>query len=219
MGPGGIYRITEDTANESKPFLSYRDIAAASSNEILCQSEFHYPTTPDAVVGGHFLYGFAGVVAEAEVNLLTGKVKVTNHYHTVAAGPVVNPMGYIGQIEGGSSMALGFSLFEDAVITDGRYATANLDTYLAPTAADMPEGFSVEAIEDLVEGDPYGPRGVGEIGSVGLAPAIAAAVRQATGTWVNRLPLSPETLIQSFVPHVRKGADSANGEQRNDLEG
>jgi CO/xanthine dehydrogenase Mo-binding subunit len=187
--------------------MTYRELAARVSEELACETQFHYPTTPDAVMGGHFLYSFAGVAVEAEVNLLTGRVRVTDQFHAVAAGPVVNPMGFLGQIEGGSSMALGFTLTEDAVMEYGQYLTKNLDTYLAPTIADTPAGFELEAIEELPEGDIYGPRGVGEIGSVTLAPAIVSAVRRATGRWVTRLPIRPEELIEDFhiserrVPH------------------
>jgi CO/xanthine dehydrogenase Mo-binding subunit len=59
-------------------------------------------------------------------------------------------------------------------------------------------------IEDLPEGDPYGPRGVGEIGSIGLAPAIASAVRQAAELWIDRLPIDPALLQESL--HIRKKA-------------
>ncbi len=146
-------------------------------------------------MGGHFLYTYAGAAVEVEVNTLTGRVRIVDQYHAVAAGPVVNPMGYAGQIEGGSSMAIGFTLMEDAVMSSGHYITRNLDTYLIPTVYDMPGRFGLDAIEELPEDDPYGPRGIGEIGTVALAPAIISAVRQAVGVWVEKLPISPEQLI------------------------
>jgi CO/xanthine dehydrogenase Mo-binding subunit len=142
---------------------------------------------------------------EVEVNTLTGRVKVVDQFHAAAAGPVVNPMGYAGQIEGGSSMAIGFTLMEDAVMQEGQYVTGNLDAYLIPTAADMPRGFTLEAIETLPEGDPYGPRGIGEVGTVALAPAITAAIHRAAGEWIERLPVQPERLIRPFL--VDKGRD------------
>jgi CO/xanthine dehydrogenase Mo-binding subunit len=69
-----------------------------------------------------------------------------------------------------------------------------LDTYLIPTIKDIHSQLEVEAIEDLPEGDAFGPRGIGEIGSVALAPAITAAIHQATGVWVNQLPVQREQL-------------------------
>jgi len=142
------------------------------------------------------------VTVEVEVNTLTGAVTVQSQQHAVAAGKVVNPMGYIGQIEGGASMALGFALMEDAEMEGGRYATENLDTYLLPGVADTPATLEIDAIEELAPDDPYGPRGIGEVGSVALAPAIAAAVRDAMGpgVWVAELPIRRETLIRRFAP-------------------
>lgn len=156
--------------------ISYAELATqGEADEWIFDTKFDYPTTPDNVVGGHYLYTYAAVAAEVEVNTLTGETKLLDTRHVVAAGPVINPMGYIGQIEGGSVMALGFTLTEDAVMQDSRYVTTNLDTYLIPTIQDIHTNLEVEAIEDLPEGDSFGPRGIGEIGSVALAPAITAA--------------------------------------------
>ncbi|MGN7309355.1 xanthine dehydrogenase subunit D, partial [Bacillus subtilis] len=88
---------------------------------------------------------------------------------------------------------------------DSRYMTTNLDTYLIPTIRDIHKNLDVEAIEDLPEGDQFGPRGIGEIGSVALAPAITAAIHQATGVWVNRLPVPRDQLIQPLDVPLREG--------------
>ncbi|KAF4326192.1 hypothetical protein G195_000243 [Phytophthora kernoviae 00238/432] len=166
----------------SIPHVDVEDLAKhGEAEEWTFDTHFEYPTTPDNVVGGHYLYTYAAVAAEVEVNTLTGEAKLLDTKHVVAAGPVINPMGFIGQIEGGSVMALGFTLTEDALMQDSRYMTTNLDTYLIPTIRDIHTNLEVEAIEDLPEGDPFGPRGIGEIGSVALAPAITAAIHQATG--------------------------------------
>lgn len=99
-------------------------------------------------------------------------------------------------------MALGFTLTEDAVMDQGQYATKNLDTYLIPTFTEMRGSIDVLPIEKLPEGDPYGPRGLGEVGSVTLAPAIVSAVHHATGKWTTRLPIKPELLqgTHTFLP-------------------
>ncbi|MDT8860880.1 xanthine dehydrogenase subunit D [Alkalihalobacillus sp. MEB130] len=188
-GPGGIYAVTKD-----ERIITYSDIAKSGTQDLECSTQFHYPVTPDPVMGGHYLYTSTSVIAEVEVNVLTGMVKVMRVDHAVAAGPVINPMGYVGQIEGGSIMALGFTLTEDAVMNESRYVTKNLDTYLIPTIFDVPEEHHVKAIEQLPEGDPFGPRGVGEVGSVALAPALVSAIKDATGIWVTELPVKPEQL-------------------------
>ena len=143
------------------------------------------------------MYTYSAVAAKVELNTLTGRVQVLQQYHAVAAGPVINPQGFLGQIEGGSSMALGFTLMEDAVMDKGHYMTRNLDTYLVPTIADQRGLVEVEPIEHLPENDDYGPRGIGEVGSVTLAPAIAAAIRQASGKWVTKLPVEPSFLQEA----------------------
>ncbi|NOU99570.1 xanthine dehydrogenase subunit D [Paenibacillus planticolens] len=196
-GAGGIHRMGDELG---QPVVTYAQLAAAAeaaAKPILAQTVFDYPTTPEGQVGAHYLYTYAAAIVEVEVNMLTGRVRVVATDHVIAAGPVINPMGFLGQIEGGSVMALGFTLTEDAVMQESAYLRHNLDTYLIPTFKDSPHTIRVEAIEELPEGDTYGPRGVGEIGSVGLAPAITAAVRQAAGIWVNRLPISPEHIVQS----------------------
>jgi len=191
LGPGGVM-----SANGGQRLIRYADIAGKTAEPIAVETHFHFPTSDTDKFGAHFLYSYSAVAVKVEVDELTGRVRVLEQYHAVAAGPVVNPQGYIGQIEGGSGMALGYALMEDAIMENGRYLTGNLDTYLIPTIADLSGSTAVEPIEDLPDGDPYGPRGIGEIGSVGLAPAIAAAVYDATGVRVNRLPINPALLIR-----------------------
>lgn len=197
-GAGGIHRKGDESGMPVVTYAELAEAAEAAAKPIIAHTEFDYPTTPEGLVGAHYLYSYASVIVEVEVNMLTGRVKVLQTDHVIAAGPVINPMGFLGQIEGGSVMALGYTLTEDAVMKESNYVRHNLDTYLVPTFKDSPHTIRVEAIEDLPEGDTFGPRGVGEIGSVGLAPAITAAVRQATGIWVNRLPISPESIVQSI---------------------
>lgn len=205
LGPGGI-RSAEAQA-DGPVLLTYAELAERAPETIRCETAFHYPISPVDRVGAHFLYTYSAVAVKVEVNTLTGRIRVLDQFHAVAAGPVVNPQGYLGQIEGGSSMALGWTLTEEALMAGGRYLTANFDTYLIPTVAEHLGSVTVLPIEDLPEDDPYGPRGIGEIGSVGLAPAIAAAVRDAAGLWENRLPIDP-ALLQATPPFIRKAVAS-----------
>ncbi|ALC82270.1 xanthine dehydrogenase subunit D [Bacillus gobiensis] len=193
IGPGGLYQ-------KKSPVISFSKLAAQGFKEssLVVDTSFQFPTTPDPVIGGHFLYSFGAVALEVEVDLLTGMVQVTDMEHAVAAGPVVSKQGYTGQIEGGAMMALGYTLSEEAAMSEGRYLTGNLDTYLIPGIQDVPPDINIHAIEELCEGDIYGPRGVGEIGTVAVAPAIAKAVHDAVGYWVNRLPISSEELLDAI---------------------
>ncbi|XEC93523.1 xanthine dehydrogenase subunit D [Paenibacillus tarimensis] len=189
-GAGGIWE------RGGARLITYAELARFIGKPLVSETDFHYPVTSGKRAGAHFLYTYAAAAVKVEVNRLTGRVKVIGQYHAVAAGPVANPQGYLGQIEGGSGMALGFALCEDAVMAGGKYTTRNLDTYMIPTVSDLRGKIIVQAIEDLPEDDPFGPRGVGEVGSVGLAPAIAEAVHDAVGRRVTRLPIDPALLQQ-----------------------
>ncbi|MBW5448533.1 xanthine dehydrogenase subunit D [Cohnella sp. CFH 77786] len=208
LGPGGVYAMPEPDAasgnDAGSMLLSYAELASRTTEPIRAETAFHFPTTSSKRIGAHFLYTYSAVAAKVEVDTLTGRVRLLDQYHAVAAGPVMNPQGYLGQIEGGSSMALGWTLTEEALMAGGRYLTNNLDTYLIPTVAEHAGNVAVRPIEELPEGDAYGPRGIGEIGSVGLAPAIAAAVRDAVGVWVRKLPIDPRELQD--IPHFARKA-------------
>lgn len=200
LGKHGIW-ISEE-GKQAQLLLSYKELAASMHELPSVTTSYHFPTTPHSIDGGHFLYTFAGVAVEVEVDILTGRVGVTKMDHVVSAGPVVNPMGYLGQIEGGANMGLGFTLMEDATMENGRYMTENLDTYLIPTILDIPKETNVFAIEDLVSGDTYGPRGVGEIGTVAIAPAIISAIHNAAGIWLNKLPVQAETILKAVEQRI-----------------
>lgn len=196
LGGKGIWR----KGKIDQLIISYYDLANYLSDKLpIFHTQFHFPTTPDAVIGGHYLYSFAAVAAEVEIDQLTGRVKVTKMDHCVAAGPVVNPLGYLGQIEGGAVMGLGFTINEDSVMENGRYHTQNLDSYLIPTIKDIPKEMKVFVDESLMEGDVFGPRGVGEIGTVAIAPAVTAAIHDACGLWVKNLPVSSEEVLNALT--------------------
>ncbi|MFK3935974.1 xanthine dehydrogenase subunit D [Alkalihalobacillus sp. NPDC078783] len=195
VGKQGIWVNEED---EPRLLLTYSELASELNEDIVMDTRFDFPTTPDPIDSGHFLYSYSGVLAGVEMNVLTGKVKLIQLDQAVAAGPIVNRNGYIGQIEGGGSMAVGYTLMEEALMQDGQYETTNLDTYLMPGLSDLPFKMKTIPIEELPEHDLYGPRGVGEIGTVGVAPAIASAVYNAIGVRIHKLPISPEFILHSL---------------------
>lgn len=198
IGPNGIFNRKKQNVEHNELLLSFFDLAKGARYLPDSSTHFHFPTTPDAVLGAHYVYSFAAVAVSVEVDRLTGQVRVLAIEQAIAAGPIVNSMGYLGQIEGGGVMALGFTLMEDALIEDGLYMTQNIDSYLIPTIEDIPLHSGVTAMEGLVEGDPYGPRGVGEIGMIAIAPAIAAAIYDATGCLMHKLPIVPEDMLAAL---------------------
>ena len=191
LGVAGIWHKNQHDA----PCMTYEQCAQGLQEPHSITTSFHFPTTPEAIPGGHFLYSFGGVKVDVEVDVLTGKVKVIALDHVISAGPVISPNGFVGQIEGGGIMSLGYTLTEEAKMIDGKYVTENFDSYLIPNIVDVPFKTNVYAIEELVEGDVYGPRGVGEIGTIAIIPAIVKAVHDATGCWIKKLPISAEDLL------------------------
>jgi CO/xanthine dehydrogenase Mo-binding subunit len=107
-------------------------------------------------------------------------------------GKAINPQQVVGQIEGGVVQALGWATSENLITRGGRILTPDFSTYLIPTIRDVPQ--EVESI--IVEWpDPraaWGLRGMGEMPFLPLAPALTAALHDATGVWYDELPLTPE---------------------------
>lgn len=193
LGENGVWEI----GKEDGPCMAYKEIAKGLHDGTVLTS-FHFPVTPDAVNGGHFLYSFGGVKVDVEVDILSGKVMVMSINHVISAGPVVSPNGFRGQIEGGGVMSLGYTLMEEAKMINSQYVTQNFDSYLMPNIVDVPFDTNVYAIEDLYEGDNYGPRGVGEIGTIAITPAIVKAIHDAIGCWVTKLPISSEEILDKI---------------------
>jgi CO/xanthine dehydrogenase Mo-binding subunit len=140
-------------------------------------------------------YSWGCNVAEVEIDRLTLEIKVTRVFSTWDIGRLINPMLAKGQIEGGLVQALGYAVMEKMAIKDGLYDASRMQTYVVPTALDVPE-MDVHFLEfPYTHGQP-GAKGVGEIPMDGLAPAIANAVYAATGVRMNDLPITPEKLFQ-----------------------
>ena len=193
LGANGVWQI----GKEDGPCMTYIECAESLLDGTVLTS-FHFPVTPDAVNGGHFLYSFGGIKVEVEVDILSGKVKVLSMDHVISAGPVVSPNGFRGQIEGGGVMSLGYTLTEEVKMVDSQYVTQNFDSYLMPNIVDVPFETNVYAIEELFEGDPYGPRGVGEIGTIAITPAIVKAIHDAIDCWVTKLPISSDEILENI---------------------
>lgn len=190
--PGGV---AEAGSNTGAPTLSFAAIAAAGARPMrTCR--FAFPKTDHAAGNARFIFASGATLARVAVSRVTGAVRVLDlHLHT-AAGPVIDVASYLGQIEGGGVQGLGFALFEDAAMAQGRLRAHNFDGYVVPGVRDSPADLQVFALEDLDADDPYGPRGVGEIGIGAVAPAIASAVAAAIGAWPTVLPLDPERILE-----------------------
>lgn len=134
-------------------------------------------------------YGFAAQIAEVEVDIELGTVKVLNIIAAHDVGRAINPTLVEGQIHGGIAQGLGLALMEEFI--PGK--TENLHDYLIPTAGDMP-AIKTILIEDPEETGPFGAKGVGEPALVATAPAILGAIRHACGARMTQVPVLPHRL-------------------------
>jgi xanthine dehydrogenase D subunit len=139
-----------------------------------------------------FLFGAQRAVVEVDEDL--GLVRVVQLATAQDVGFAINPQSVIGQIEGGSAQGLGLALMEEIQLEDGRIANASFTDYLLPTTLDMPN-VEVELIEEPEPDTPFGVKGVGEPSNVVAPAAIAAALRDALGIELNRIPVRPDDLV------------------------
>ena len=122
-----------------------------------------------------------------------GLVKVVQIATAQDVGVALNPLSVLGQIEGGIAQGLGLAVMEELVITDGRIRNASFTDYLLPTILDMPTVVAA-LVEEPDPRAPLGAKGVGEPPCISVTPAIVAAIRQATGRALNRVPVRPQDI-------------------------
>ncbi len=137
-------------------------------------------------------YGYCAQAAEVEVDLDTGHIQVLRLWSANDVGLAINPRMVEGQIEGAVAQSVGWTILEDLKQDKGRVLTDQLSTYLIPTVLDVPLEVKPLILEVPDPQGPLGARGMAEMPFVPTAPAIAAAVRAATGHWFDDLPMTPE---------------------------
>jgi CO/xanthine dehydrogenase Mo-binding subunit len=122
-----------------------------------------------------------------------GLVRVVQITTGQDVGNALNPLSVIGQIEGGISQGLGLAVMEEIITVDGLVQNPSFTDYLIPTFADMPD-VEVALIEQPDPDAPFGAKGVGESPSLSSTPAVAAAIRAATGLELGRVPIRPQDI-------------------------
>jgi len=166
--------------------------------------EYRAPTTtqPDPETGEcvpNYCYGYAAMAAEVEVDTETGLLRILRLISANDVGKALNPQIVEGQIEGAVAQGLGWAVTEDFKQQDGIPRTRNFTEYLIPTVMDMPPT-ETHILENADPVGPFGARGVGEMAMLCVAPALSSAIHNATGGWVNSLPLTPERVFFALNP-------------------
>ncbi|MBZ4018296.1 oxidoreductase [Streptomyces purpurogeneiscleroticus] len=156
-------------------------------------------------------YSFGAQFAETAVDVTTGEVRVRRMLGIFAAGRIVNPLTARSQLIGGMTWGLSMALHEEAVrdAASGGHVGADLAGYHVAANADVPL-IEADWVEDTDADDPVGIKGVGEIGIVGAAAAIANAVWHATGVRHRHLPIRPDRVLLAGAA-VPAGAGAGAG--------
>ena len=194
---------SEVEAVTDRPFAdSYRDFALEHGGLRVDEQFEPYPNVQfddETYTGDAYpAFGWACAVARVEVDLDTGEVTVHDVVSADDAGRIVHPVLAEGQVEGGTLQAIGYATIEEIKLVDGRYLNDRLATYLIPTSLDAPRIRSI-LVEKPFSGAPHGAKGIGELPMDVGAPAVVAAIHDATGAWIHDLPATPERILAAMT--------------------
>ena len=161
--------------------------------------EYHHRPTEDLDENGqgncHVAFAFVAHRAVVDVDTELGLVKVVQVATAQDIGVALNPLSVVGQIEGGIAQGLGLAVMEEIVVDNGRVRNPSFTDYLLPTALDAPVVVAA-FVEEPDPQAPLGAKGVGEPPCISVTPAIVAAIRDATGKDLSRVPVRPYDICQ-----------------------
>lgn len=209
--PGQVSRFGELYVDPHENELSFEQVVQSAREMGLTLSvhgkwsmphiEWHFETGSGTPYYG---YTFGAQVAEIVVDTRTGKIVVEKVWAAHDGGKVIFPQGAYGQMYGGIAQGLGYGVLEEIVFNQGYLQSINFDTYMIPTALDVPD---IEAtfIEKEFSDGPYGAKNIAEPVLIATAPAIANAVYHATGVRHHTLPLTLERVLLGRALHPNEG--------------
>lgn len=168
--------------------------------EVVGNGEARKDAYPEHPLGGTALFfEFNCTACDVEVDRETGEVTILRHVTVGDVGLALNPVQVVGQDEGAAVMGIGHALMEHLILDEeGRTRNLGAIDYRIPTSKDLPLELHSFSIENADGPGPYGIKGISEGSLLCTAPAVAAAVRDATGAVVRDLPLSPENVWRAM---------------------
>jgi CO/xanthine dehydrogenase Mo-binding subunit len=183
-------------------FAAASDALLASDGEVFALQQYEPPGVnqwdDDTYSGDAYpVYSWGCDIAEVEVDMDTFETRVVQFWAAQDVGKAIHPVMCAGQVEGGTLQAIGWAVNESIVWDRGRIKNGRMTNYIIPTALDAPR-FETILVEEPFSGGPFGAKGVGELPMDGGAPAVAAAIEQATGLSLNDLPLLPENVFDAW---------------------
>lgn len=182
--------------------ISYKDLKEAYKDDIIrVKGSFTAQTVKmdDETGQGapYWPYTFNACMVLLEVDIHTGRVELLKAAFAQDVGRSVNPSLVKGQMDGGFAMSLGFTIFEDLNLHEGKMKNRKFSKYLLPTSMDMIDVENI-IIEDPESTAPYGAKGIGEPVTIPVGPAILNAIYDATGVRIYDLPVTPEKLMKAL---------------------
>ncbi len=168
--------------------------------ELVGNGEMRKEAEPGHPLGGSAaFYEFNCTAVEAEVDEETGDVTLVRHVTVSDVGKALNPLQVTMQDEGAAIMGLGHTLMEHYIYDErGRIRNLGAIDYRIPTSMDLPLEMLSAMVENADGPGPYGSKGMSEGALLCVAPAVAAAVRDATGVAIRDLPLTPERVWRAL---------------------
>jgi CO/xanthine dehydrogenase Mo-binding subunit len=168
--------------------------------EVIGVGEMRKEADPEHPLGGTAaFFEFNCTAVEVEVDRETGDVVIARHVTVSDVGKALNPLQVRGQDEGAAIMGLGHTLMEHLIHDEaGRIRNLGAIDYRIPTSLDLPLRMESAIVENEDGPGPYGAKGMSEGALLCVAPAVAAAVRDATGVVIRDLPLSPERVWRAL---------------------
>jgi CO/xanthine dehydrogenase Mo-binding subunit len=165
------------------------------------EATFHVPVAAQELGDGlpHRFYSYGTHVALVSVDTLTGEISVDAVEAFLDGGQVISRAGFEGQSEGGVAQGIGYALFEEVVLRQGRFLTTNFNTYVLPTSLDVPMDIRTVPVQVREPAGPFGAKGISETCMVGVTPAILNALADALGVRFFRLPVRAEDVVRAIT--------------------
>lgn len=194
------WAFSKKNANGQK--IHFKELAEKLYAYRLMPSAFGWYIAPDSSYdketgqgNAYFVYSYCTNVAEVEVDMETGEFQVKRLTCAHDMGKAINPQQVEGQIEGGTLQGMGYATMEEIRHdANGRMLNNAFATYILPTTEDTPIIDPI-IVEHAYDRGPFGAKGFGEVPLMGIAPAIANAVFNATGKRIRILPIKPEKIL------------------------